>query len=337
MSAKPKRGKYFIFILYFIFVEDIKNKIIEILFQGEITQRELRERLGISKSYLSEILKSMEDKGTIIRKKITKRTIVVGLNKKKFLRIGILKASEYAAVFLSSKEIKEFSVHIIIYNNSLEEMRDLLTEKIDIAFAPAITGLIFHMVDNDVVMISACSRGGSGVIYRDERIDYLGSTFLSTMDIISRQFSDKKVRIKYFSSPEEILNSYYRGDVQAISIWEPYFSIVEEGKKIQFSKDIICCGLITLKKNIDERILKFNEVFNYESNNLREGKNREEASKMISQRLNIDYEIILKSLDSYIFETKIDEEDIKKITNIIGMNLNEEVILRFINRQQNSL
>jgi hypothetical protein len=41
-------------------------------------------------------------------------------------------------------------------------------------------------------MISACSRGGSGVIYRDERIDYLGSTFLSTMDIISRQFSDKR-------------------------------------------------------------------------------------------------------------------------------------------------
>ncbi|MGB9814321.1 MAG: winged helix-turn-helix transcriptional regulator [Thermoplasmata archaeon] len=313
-------------------MKEISDKIIKILYEGELTQRELRNRLNISKSYLSEILKAMENDGYIQRKMVSKRTIIVGLNRKKFLRIGILKASEYAAVFLTAKDIDYLKIDINIYNNSLEEMKDLLTERIDIAFAPAITGLIFHLVDNSVIMISACSRGGSGIIYK-ENVEYMGSTLLSTMDLKSRIFSGGNVKIRYFSSPEEIIDSYLSGKIQAMAIWEPYFTMVNRGEKIQLAKDLICCGLITLNKNLDERIIKFNEKFKKNSEELRLGRRREEASILISERLNIPFDVILKSLESYEFETDVNDEDIHKLTETLGINLNQSMMNSFINKK----
>lgn len=320
----------FIFQSNNIIVESIKRKIMDVLQNGEMTQRELREKVGISKSYLSEILKKMEIDGIVYRKMVSKRTVLVGIDRKKFLNVGILKASEYAAVFLASKDMDHTLVNIQIYNNSLEEMKDLLTGKIDIAFAPAITGIIFHLVDREIVMLSACSRGGSGVIYTS-RDGEIGSTLLSTMDIITRIFSGGNARIRYFSSPEEIVESYYRGDVQAISIWEPYFTLVNKGEKIMMSREIICCGLITLRRNIDERIMNFLHIFVNDSAQLMEGKRRVEASNLISERLNVDKETIMKSLANYDFNTKVSPEDLSKLTDVIGLKIDKITLYNFLN------
>ncbi|MEL9999340.1 MAG: winged helix-turn-helix transcriptional regulator [Thermoplasmata archaeon] len=309
-------------------MKKIKEKIIEILKNGEITQRELRENIGISKSYISEILNSMEKEGLIKRRRISERTVMVDLNRNLYMNVGILKSSEYAAVLLTAKDINEFNVKVLVYNNSLEELKDLLIEKIDIAFAPVATGLIFHLIDENIVVLNGCARGGSGIIYT-EKDGAIGSTLLSTMDIISRKFS-KSTKIRYFSSPEEMKDSYLRDELKGISIWEPYFSLINRGKKIYMEKNMLCCGLLTLSKKIDNKIKIFQKRFIENSMDLRNGKRKEEASLLISKTLGIDYDIILKSLESYIFDTEITFSDIENIMNSFEINAKNDTIKKFL-------
>ncbi len=82
-----------------------------------------------------------------------------------------------------------------------------------------------------------------------------------------------------------------------------------------------------------ERIIKFNEKFKKNSEELRLGRRREEASILISERLNIPYDVILKSLESYEFRTDVNDEDIQKLTETLGINLNQSMIHSFINKK----
>ncbi|HEU13152.1 MAG TPA: hypothetical protein ENO35_03565 [Euryarchaeota archaeon] len=63
------------------------------------------------------------------------------------------------------------------------------------------------------------------------------------------------------------------------------------------------------------------------------GRRREEASILISERLNIPFDVILKSLESYEFETDVNDEDIHKLTETLGINLNQSMMNSFINKK----
>lgn len=309
----------------------IEQKIVELLRDGEKTQRELREKLNISKSYLSEILQKMEKEGIIKREKISERTVVVKINKEKVLNIGILKATEYAAVFLTIKDLNNYNIKLHAFNNSLEEMGALLTGNIDIAFAPLITGFIFHLIDSRIVVLSACARGGSGIVYH-EKNGVLGSTMFSTMDLQSRFFKDEFKSIRYFQSPDEMLKHFKNKSVDAISIWEPYLSILRENSKIIPGKKELCCGLITLKDRINRIIKKFYQEFIKNTMAISKNERIDEASELMADFFKIEKEIILESLKNYIFTNEIDENELQNAVMNFGISINKDLIKDYIKK-----
>ncbi len=290
-------------------MKEIESKIIDALEDKPLTQRELRDLIGISKSYLSEKLREMEINGLIKRREISKRTILVSLNHDKILKIGVLKASEYAAVFLTAKELNDYYVKIKIYDNGIQELKDLLLKKIDVAFAPVVTGFIIHLIDKRIRLISFCAKGGSGIVHKG-KINKIGSTLFSTMDLNTRIYLNFDVRnIKYFDSPEELIDAYRKKAVDAITIWEPYLSSVE-GEKIIVGRENVCCGALIIDFN--KKIKEFIEKYIENTDALRNGEKIDKAVKATSLYLKFDEKRIAESLKSYNFVWEVDKGEIKK-------------------------
>ncbi|MGC8663528.1 MAG: winged helix-turn-helix transcriptional regulator [Thermoplasmata archaeon] len=307
----------------------LERKIIKVLESGNKTQTQLRKELNISKSYLSEILNKMEGDGYLKKEKISERTVLVSINKEKILNIGILKATEYAAVFLSQKDLNALVINIFSYNNALEEMRALITEKIDIAFAPIITGFIFHLMDHRIVLLSACAKGGSGIVYH-KKDGILGSTMLSTMDFQSRKYLKDFKSIKYFLSPEEMIRSYNSNQIQAISIWEPFFSALKKERKIFHGKDNFCCGFLVLKDKINRSVLEFYKKFIKNTSEIRNGPRIDEAAILMSKFFKLDKNLIKESMKSYDFTNEIDPDEILYILKNFGIIIDKENVQDFI-------
>ncbi len=307
----------------------LERKIIKVLESGNKTQTQLRKELNISKSYLSEILNKMEGDGYLKKEKISERTVLVSINKEKILNIGILKATEYAAVFLSQKDLNALVINIFSYNNALEEMRALITEKIDIAFAPIITGFIFHLMDHRIVLLSACAKGGSGIVYH-KKDGILGSTMLSTMDFQSRKYLKDFKSIKYFLSPEEMIRSYNSNQIQAISIWEPFFSALKKERKIFHGKDNFCCGFLVLKDKINRSVLEFYKKFIKNTSEIRNGLRIDEAAILMSKFFKLDKNLIKESMKSYDFTNEIDPDEILYILKNFGIIIDKENVQDFI-------
>ncbi len=290
-------------------MKEIESRIIDALEEKPLTQRELRDLMCISKSYLSEKLKEMEKNGLIKKKEISKRTILVSLNYEKILKIGVLKASEYAAVFLTGEELKNYFVKIKLYDNGIQELRDLLLNKIDVAFAPVVTGFITHLIDKRIKLISFCAKGGSGIVHSG-KINKIGSTLLSTMDLNTRIYLKFDVKnIRYFDSPEELMDAYRKKTVDAITIWEPYLSSIEGEKEI-VGKDNVCCGALILDFN--KKVEDFLNTYIKNTDALMKGEKIKDAVKATSLYLKFDEKIVEKSLKNYEFVWKIDKNEIKK-------------------------
>jgi predicted transcriptional regulator len=287
-----------------------KDEILDHLSKHELTQRELWEVMGISRSYLSELLRTLEKEGSITRKKVSERTVIVSISRKKILRVGILKSSEYAAVYLTAHDLKSLNIELKLYNNGLEELTALETRKIDIAFAPIISGFMLHIVDEHLVVLTACARGGSGIVYHRNK-GTIGSTMFSTMDLKSRIYSDFNVeKIRYFDSPEELIENFENEKINAIAIWEPYFSMLSYKNKKIIEKDKICCGAMMLREAINSDIERFFKKFNENSVYLGAKRRWKLAAELMQKKLKVDYRLLLQSLKNYKFDTSITESDL---------------------------
>lgn len=312
-------------------METIENKILSILEKENKTQRELREELKISKSYLSEILGRMEKKRLIKRERISQRTVLISINREKIIKIGILKATEYAAIFLTARDLKDYRINLIAFNNGLEVMKSLMVGEIDIACAPIITGFIFHLMDRRIAVLSACAGGGSGIVY-NKKSGVIGSTLLSTMDIQSRNFLTYFEGIKYFLSPEEMVESLEKNDVNAISIWEPYLSIFKGRKKIIMGKEDPCCGFLILRDNINIAIKEIHNKFLENTYFLSMGKRIEEAGELMGEFFKMDTSIIIESLKNYKFSNELNEDHIVNMIKRIGIDVNINLINNYLNK-----
>lgn len=307
-----------------------KEEILKLLSKRELTQRELWQIMGISRSYLSELLEYLEAEGAIYRKKVSERTVIVRIRKENRLRVGILKATEYAAVYLTAHDLSDLHIELLLYNNGMEELTALETGKIDIAFAPIVSGFMLHIVDEHLVVVSACARGGSGIVYHKQSGD-IGSTMFSTMDLKSRIYSGYHVeKIRYFDSPEEMISNFRDNKINALAIWEPYYSMLKGKNKKILEPGKICCGALLLRDSINEHAKLFLDRFKENSRLLKEGKRWTEAAELMRKKLKVSKKIILESLKNYNFDTMVSEKDIRDAIDNFGIKVPEKKYTDFI-------
>jgi predicted transcriptional regulator len=261
----------------------VERSILEILnFTGEreIYQSDLVRQTGYSRSRVSEVLSSLEERGLIRRAPLGKNFKVIpvvtpGKKKthamtikahKKNLILGIIRASEYPFVLPFEKLLRErmgITLQFVLYDNGIDLVRDLSQFRLDIGIAPVLTHFVFHSIGSPIKMVAPAGSGGATILVnqssrRSGKGEFkVATTKLSTMEMMLRSSMNsgdvpKNSVVNYYPSPKQMIGAALLGEVDAACMWEPYSTILQK-KRGNFKRFLeyegssdhenICCAL----------------------------------------------------------------------------------------------
>ncbi len=318
----------------------MRDKILKIVYasgKNGILQEELTKNYGISKSTVSTVLSSFERENIVIRKRVAGRSYRIWHTDfspfpvKGVIRIGILKAIEYPAIFLCEDILKDIDVRVKIYRDAFSLTKDLAEGYLEIACSPLITQVLFSLVYRSIIIKAGCGFNGGGLIIKKSVPKIFGSTELSTMEFSLRKYIEMQnleyEEIRYFSSPEKMISVLNSGDVDAIAIWEPY--LTDLGKKykiIRFSElfgEYPCCTLACNDRiEKSEEFQKFISAYRYAVDNLQELKDR--AIELQAKMLKYPASKIRQAFDGYAYDWRLDMNHVMKILEEYGIKLTRE-------------
>lgn len=283
-----------------------------------VLQSEIHEKLGLSKSTVSEILSWLEVEKEVVRKKVSGRSYRVWLSKyspepvEGLLRVGILKASEYPKVVAAADKVGAI---LRVYDSSIDLTKDLVHGHVDMAASPFVTQAFFGVLMKTIKIIRKVAMNGSGIVFSESESKWWGCSEFSTMERNLRRYMEVKSlegNIRYFKSPESMINSL--DELRGIAIWEPYFTMIE-GRKEPFNEvlgNFTCCTL-AVNLAFSEINPDLMEEFLNEFDRAKAGK---KEAEMLSELIGFPADIIRKSFESYIFDleqslTKKELEDLR--------------------------
>ncbi len=283
-----------------------------------VLQSEIHEKLGLSKSTVSEILSWLEVEKEVVRKKVSGRSYRVWLSKyspepvEGLLRVGILKASEYPKVVAAADKVGAI---LRVYDSSIDLTKDLVHGHVDMAASPFVTQAFFGVLMKTIKIIRKVAMNGSGIVFSESESKWWGCSEFSTMERNLRRYMEVKSlegNIRYFKSPESMINSL--DELRGIAIWEPYFTMIE-GRKEPFNEvlgNFTCCTL-AVNLAFSEINPDLMEEFLNEFDRAKAGK---KEAEMLSELIGFPADIIRKSFESYIFYleqslTKKELEDLR--------------------------
>ncbi len=284
-----------------------------------ILQSEIHEKLGLSKSTVSEILSWLEGEKEVVRRKVSGRSYRVWLSKyspepvEGLLRVGILKASEYPKVVAAAEKVGAI---LRVYDSSIDLTKDLVHGYVDVAASPLVTQAFFGVLMKTIKIVRKVAMNGSGIVFSEGESKWWGCSEFSTMERNLRRYMEIKSlegNIRYFKSPESMINSL--DELRGIAIWEPYFTMMEDYRREPFNEvlgNFTCC---TLAVNVAFSEINYDlrEEFLNEFDRAKAGK---KEAEMLSELIGFPADTIRKSFESYIFNpeqslTKRELEDLR--------------------------
>ncbi len=324
--------------------KDIEEKILKLLESGETLQSSIYKALSVSKSRVSEVLKDLEERNIIKRQKIGKNYIIslssYAKGTENFIKIGIIKSSEYGYIIPLRKILKERGVdlEIKVYDSGIGVMKDLIMGRLDFGISPAISQIFFAYAGFPVKIIAPAGSGG-GYLFsnvKDEKPKALSSR-LSTMEMMLRTAINSSIirdpaQVSYFDDPMEAISDYLKGKADTITVWEPFAGMLRaEGMREAYKyseMEHYCCTLSahsSLKENIIER---FKKDF-YKSVNLYE-KNRESYIFAYSALLGLPYGLVEGSLNDYRYHHDLDLKLLERQLAYAGVTIPNPSILKTV-------
>lgn len=306
-----------------------------------ILQAELQKLTGCSRSYLSEVLADLEEKGLILRVhgEGNSRRVISLMNPggTRYFRIGLLRSSEYIPLIASLKTIFEDSTSLLdvaFSNNPNELYDDLLSGRMDAICAPLISLGTNFMVRRGGRLMFGIASGGS---YTYENEQYASDGILtsenSTMSLLASKISASgKWLMHSYMDPATGTRDFIGGKFRFISIWEPYATkLLDLGyRPINHYADALsnqpCCGLMIseqLDKSVAHRLL---ETLNKEYSDFDQNKiNMTWAIRLFADTIGFTPELIERSMRSYSFHLYTISMDTFKT---VGINMTEELFLK---------
>lgn len=217
----------------------LKDRINDRIGQPEKLKRSVPSRTGAEEEYL------------IVGSSYGEDTVALDLNGK------ILVVNSDPLVFAAEK--MERKNRISVYEDARSVTSALAKGKIDVAFSPLITQILYSLTSGSFKIFAGRARGGGRVVSRKDLSENITfeSSQLSTMEInfvfLREQGLDPyNVDVQYFKSPKELFNSCLEGRTEAVAIWEPYLSFLESSLKdsstfkfLNDEKSFPCCGFGT--------------------------------------------------------------------------------------------
>lgn len=282
-----------------------------------ILQSEIPALTGLSKSTVSETLSMLEEEKEVVRKKVSGKSYRVWLVKyfpepvKGVARVGILRASEYPRVVRASKKL---NTHLRVYGSSIELTKDLVHGIVDIAASPFITQAFFGILMKNITIVRKVAMNGAGLVFSDIESDYWGCSEFSTMERNLRKYFElkgMKGKVRYFRNPESMIKSL--GELKAIAIWEPYFTMLEKRKEL-FSEqlgDYLCCTL-AVNNTFAEQNSDLLENFLKEFDRAKVGK---KDGEVLAELIGFPSNVVVKSFENYDFypEQEFKREELEEL------------------------
>lgn len=316
---------------------DVLKKILKQLYREKrpLSQSEIQKRLNISKSYLSELLKYLEEKNKIIRTKGEGKTKKVMLKRNyetsRSFNIGVLKSTEYIPVTVWLEKISgEIELKVHFYNSTDRMFMHMDSGLLQAVCAPLVTLITNFIVRRNFRIAFGLGYGGS-YIFANEKSKNKGllTSENSSMSLLSGRSFAKDVFPKIsFSNPATGLKKFMDGDATYISIWEPYasylrqrsYSAVTDYKSVMGEQT--CCALAFSERAIHNSLPNIANSASAEYPPHRSTDYEAIISKF-SKSLKIEKSIIEDSLNFYTFR-KI-EIDISAVA-ATGFNVTEDLM-----------
>ncbi|MEM1611106.1 MAG: winged helix-turn-helix transcriptional regulator [Sulfolobales archaeon] len=327
-----------------------ERKIIEILEKAGprgIAQSEIYKILGLSKSWVSELLSSLERRGVIIRSRGPGKTLIVRLSRygdpsiSKTLTIGLVPSVEYLPLPLFIKKSREWGylVEPSIKRSVLEVAVSFIRGEYHLAYLPIYMLPLLKALGIGFKLIGSVALGGASIVGRvftDVRSIF--SSMLSTMEILSIAYirtarsiaPHSEHRIRYYRDPDSVIESLAKGGDSIAMTWEPYSSIAEiRGLKKIPASDILgeyhCCVLIA-RDNISQEIMS--RIRRAHISSIEKLPHHiDSLIYSFSEIIGIPHTIIKKGYREYIFTHQIDASILRNIArNAEGFMINSDLL-----------
>jgi len=320
-------------------IRDRLLKILESYGRDGVSQGELVEESGYSKSWVSEVLKELESRGLIARVPGPGKTKRVVLSKYldpsvgKTIRIGLVRASEYLYLpnFFSHLRSFGYEVELVLYGNVSEATAALARAEVHLSISPIYTQAVYRALGAPIKTFHGGALGGASLIYR-----HLGGKVLSsrasTMEIaaiaLHKATGYEIPELHYYKTPEEGVRAFIQGGADAIAIWEPYASELEgrgyrRVRLAEYIGDYYCCTL-SKHENLS------NEVSKHVKESWEKALTEAKAGKIYRDSLHvigIESSVVEKAIKEYKYAEDIEWDYIKKTLNYTaGFLLNQTTI-----------
>jgi len=242
---------------------EVRERVLRILEQfgkDGVSQGELVEVTGYSKSWISEVLKELEECGLVARVPGPGRTKRVVLSKYldptvgRVVRVAIVRASEYLYLpnFVSNLRRGGYSTELVLYGNVSEATAALARGDVHLAITPIYTQAAYRALGAPLKTYPGGALGGASLVYRGELGPKVLSSRASTMEVAAvatyRYLRKEVEEFRYYAKPEEGVERFLRGEADAVAIWEPYASYLESYgyrrlRLVELLGDYHCCTL----------------------------------------------------------------------------------------------
>ncbi|MDT7890082.1 MAG: MarR family transcriptional regulator [Desulfurococcales archaeon] len=333
-----------------------EHKIIEILEKAGprgVAQSDIQRILGLSRSWVSEILSSMEKKGIIVRSKGPGKTLVVKLSRygdpsvSKVLTVGLVPSVEYLPLLLFIKKVREWGYHVepSIRKSVLEVAVSFIRGEYHLAYLPIYIMPLLKTLGMGFRLIGSVALGGASLVGRQlSNVESIFSSMLSTMEILSiaymRSMKSSEshlgpgTSIRYYRDPDSVIETLVRGGSYWAMIWEPYSSIAEiKGLKkfpvLEHLGEYHCCVLIARESIASEILLRVKKAHIESIEEI--SKHIDTLSQGFSDLIGFPQSIVKKGYREYIFTHQINTSALRNIAKsaegfMINADLLEETV-----------
>lgn len=321
---------------------NLKLKLLELLSSSSegIPQPHLAKALGISKSYLSQLLKDLERQGMVYRVRLGNVYVVKKALPKdvvsvsgRTLRLGIVWSSEYLFLghfvkMLRDREGYEIKVHV--HPNAMQAVLALINGRVDGVLSPLVTQIYGYIISKGFVIAGGGGRGG-GYVYEIPNgvVDTVISSELSTMDFcrliaMKRGYIDS-TSTRYFTSAEEAIALARRRSARYAIVWHPVNLSIEllGGRRLlccpDFEEIYHCCTLALSKSLGTEVIDRVSRIYKeaIEAFN----RDRERFIEWYSALVGIDLPTVKKALTEYNYDPELDVKRFSRILDALGIDV----------------
>lgn len=309
---------------------------------GSMTQSEIQLRLKLSKSYLSELLRSLENDGRIYRTRGDGRTKNVILRKSQgeagYFNLGILKSSEYIPlVAWLDNSANKMKLKLHFYNSTDRMFMDLDSGSLQACCAPLVSLITNFIIRRNFRIAFGLGYGGSYIFINDnaEKIGLLTSENSSMSLLSARSFARDVFPKVAFSNPVEGVRKFIEGEAKYISIWEPYASYLRNRgyRQVADYRTIMgeqtCCAFALSEKALDGSlpISGYSKIHPYPPES---SESFDRVISRFSRSLGIERTLIEESLHFYSFKRM--EIDAKAV-EATGFNVTEDLLKAMISEK----